>query len=81
MIYLTKIDPARNMARFYVLDVQPDLFGEWALVREWGRIGRAGQSRRASFAEHGAVEAAFAREFKKRRSRGYGLANDLETLL
>jgi len=27
MIELHRIDPARNMARFYVLDVQPDLFG------------------------------------------------------
>jgi len=30
------------MARFYKIDVQPTLFGEWAAVREWGRFGRAG---------------------------------------
>ena len=42
MVYLTKIDAARNMARFYSLDLQPDLFGGWALVRRWGRIGRRG---------------------------------------
>ncbi|MGA9546899.1 MAG: WGR domain-containing protein [Rhodomicrobium sp.] len=29
---------------FYVLDVQPNLFGEWSLVREWGRIGMAQRS-------------------------------------
>ena len=29
MIYLTKRDPVKNMARFYALDVQPTLFGEW----------------------------------------------------
>ena len=33
------------MARFYKIDVQPTLFGEWAAVREWGRIGRAGTVR------------------------------------
>ncbi|WP_320109748.1 hypothetical protein [Rhodopseudomonas sp. P2A-2r] len=22
------------------MDVQPTLFGEWAMVKEWGRIGR-----------------------------------------
>jgi predicted DNA-binding WGR domain protein len=33
------------MARFYRLDVQPDLFGGWTLWREWGRIGRGGQVR------------------------------------
>lgn len=36
---LYRIDPEANMARFYALSVQPTLFGEWALVREWGRIG------------------------------------------
>src|SRR5947208_15669181 len=28
------------------MDVQPDLFGQWCLMREWGRIGSTG--RRAS---------------------------------
>ena len=31
------------MRRFYRLDVQPDLFGIWGVVREWGRIGQAGR--------------------------------------
>jgi len=39
---LEKIDPARNYRRWYVLSVQPTLFGEWALIREWGRIGNNG---------------------------------------
>ncbi len=30
---VTRIDHERRMARFYVLDVQPDLFGEWCFVR------------------------------------------------
>jgi len=42
-ITLTRSDAARNMRRFYRMDVQPDLFGEWCFVREWGRIGRAGR--------------------------------------
>lgn len=71
MIYLTKIEPARNMARFYLLDVQPTLFGEWALVKEWGRIGRAGQSRRVSFTGKGDAEQALARAVEYRRGRGY----------
>ena len=36
---VSSIDPARNMHRFYRLDVQPDLFGGVLLVKEWGRIG------------------------------------------
>lgn len=42
-VYLTRIDPARNMERFYKLDVQPTLFGEWSLITEWGRIGSPGR--------------------------------------
>jgi predicted DNA-binding WGR domain protein len=44
-IALTRDDIHRKMARFYKLDVQPTLFGEWAVVREWGPIGRAGTVR------------------------------------
>jgi len=43
MIHLTRTDPARNMARFYTMALQPTLFGEWALLKEWGRIGSAGR--------------------------------------
>jgi predicted DNA-binding WGR domain protein len=42
-IYLRRIDPSRNMARFYVLSIQPTLFGGSSVVREWGRIGTKGQ--------------------------------------
>src|SRR5690606_31340033 len=36
-IVLQCIDQRRNKARFYILSVQPTLFGEHALVRQWGR--------------------------------------------
>ena len=39
MIVLTRSDPDRNMHRFYALDVTPTLFGNWAMIVEWGRIG------------------------------------------
>ena len=42
-IQLHRIDPAKNMARFYMLDVQPDLFGGILLVKAWGRIGGRGR--------------------------------------
>lgn len=43
--YLERIDRARNMARYYRLSVVETLFGDWAMLREWGRIGSRGQSR------------------------------------
>jgi predicted DNA-binding WGR domain protein len=44
-LVLDRCDPTCNMARYYVLSVEPSLFGETALVREWGRIGLPGQRR------------------------------------
>ena len=40
--YLEKRQPAQKMARFYRMAVMPNLFGEWTLLREWGRIGQGG---------------------------------------
>jgi predicted DNA-binding WGR domain protein len=40
---LQKHDPDRNQYRYYLLTVQPNLFGTWSLIREWGRIGRPGR--------------------------------------
>ena len=31
------------MARFYVLSLEETLFGDTALVREWGRLGTTGR--------------------------------------
>jgi hypothetical protein len=36
MAYLTRTDPTRNIDPFYVVDITPTLFDEWAVVREWG---------------------------------------------
>jgi predicted DNA-binding WGR domain protein len=44
-----KIDPARNQMRFYAVTVAPNLFGQWAMIREWGRIGQAGTIRQTWF--------------------------------
>lgn len=42
-IELERIDPSRNMRRYYRFSYQQDLFGQWLLVRQWGRIGRSAQ--------------------------------------
>ncbi|WP_117193398.1 WGR domain-containing protein [Rhizobium terrae] len=44
-LLLTRRDPSRNMARFYCLTVEPDLFQGAALTRNWGRIGTRGRFR------------------------------------
>lgn len=69
--YLERRQPAQKMARFYRMAVLPNLFGEWTLLREWGRIGQGGQVRMDWFAdENQAVVALVTLEAAKRR-RGY----------
>jgi len=69
---LEHIDPARKRWRWYVLSVQPTLFGDWALIREWGRLGNdGGQSDTAFYpSELDALNACTALKTAKMR-RGY----------
>jgi predicted DNA-binding WGR domain protein len=70
-IMLTRIDNKRNMARFYKLDVQPTLFGEWAFVREWGRIAGAGTVRTEVHRSRGLADLAMALSWTRKLKRGY----------
>ncbi len=42
-LVLHRIDPEQGIRRFYSLMIEQDLFGTIRLVRNWGRIGTAGQ--------------------------------------
>ncbi|MBD8665883.1 WGR domain-containing protein [Rhizobium sp. CFBP 8752] len=70
-IYLERIDQRRNMARFYQVSVEIDLFGDILAVRRWGRIGSDG--RRVSFPQQSVTDALC--EVKRcaddKRRRGY----------
>ena len=58
-VYLERIDHAAGMARFYAVMVTPTLFGDWAVIREWGRIGQGGTVRDSVYgSEHNAQIAA-----------------------
>ena len=70
-IYLERREPARNIQRFYAIIITPTLFGAWAMVREWGRIGQPGTVREMWFAtETAAIQAGAAVRQQKER-RGY----------
>ena len=71
MIVLTRSDPERNMRRFYAVDVLPTLFGDWSLVKEWGRIGQAGTVRTAVFPSEASARAALADTLARKTARGY----------
>ena len=70
---LRRLDPARNMLRFYRLDLQPDLFGAWGVVREWGRIGRPGRVRVDPYPTEAEAAARMQRQRTRKQGRGYVL--------
>lgn len=59
------------MRRFYRVDVQPDLFGQWSLFREWGRIGQAGQVRAEAFRTWVEAESELDQILRAKERRGY----------
>lgn len=63
--------PHHNMARFYRLEVRPTLFGEWCLVRVWGRIGTHGRERFESFCSRAEALTAVDQLEQAKRRRGY----------
>ncbi|MDW9615401.1 WGR domain-containing protein [Sinorhizobium meliloti] len=44
-LYVQRIDATKNMARYYTMSIEPNLFGGASLVRRWGRIGTRGKER------------------------------------
>lgn len=69
--YLEKRQPTKNVARFYRMAVMPNLFGEWTLYREWGRIGQGGQVRMDWFENENQAVAALITMETSKRQRGY----------
>jgi predicted DNA-binding WGR domain protein len=65
--------PYANRHRFYVLRTLPTLFGEWVLLREWGRIGSPGRVRRDCHPSEGEAAAALAKLARQKHRRGYAL--------
>ena len=70
-MHLYRIDHNRNMARFYSMQVQRALFGEWTLVREWGRIGKGGQRKTEVFTSEAEAVIALATSAATKVGRGY----------
>ena len=73
MLVLERRDPRRDMARFYVLAIEPTLFGDVALAREWGRMGTLGRRRLALHADVAAAAEALELWLARKTRRGYQL--------
>lgn len=70
-LYVERTNAEKNMARFYAMSIEPDLFGEACLTRRWGRIGAKGQMMTHHFASETDAIVLFLDILKQKRGRGY----------
>lgn len=70
-LYVERTDLSKNMARYYAMSIECDLFGKLCLARRWGRIGAKGKIMVHHFScEEEAVQL-FLDMLRKKRIRGY----------
>jgi predicted DNA-binding WGR domain protein len=77
MVFLTRIDPARKIQRFWLAMVTPTLLGEWSLLREWGRSGLPGTVRSQTFEREEEARRAERAGIRRRERQGYQPAQDV----
>ncbi|KQV41376.1 WGR domain-containing protein [Rhizobium sp. Root1204] len=70
-LYIERSDPAKNMARYYAMEIGPTMFGEACLTRRWGRIGKRGQEKQHVFEREEEAVRLFLDLLKQKRARGY----------
>ena len=69
---LERIEPERNMARYYTLAVELTLFDDWSCTRSFGRIGaRGGRIMLGLFEDRAAAEAELIALLRAKQARGY----------
>ncbi len=70
-LYVERLDPSRNMARYYAMSIEPNLFGDICLLRKWGRIGTKGQMMVHHFGQEEDAVRLFLDLLRQKRKRGY----------
>jgi len=70
-ILFRRIDACRNMARFYMLSLEPTLFGEVAVLRHWGRMGTRGRQVSTLHGTMAEAHRVLERHMARRLKRGY----------
>ncbi len=68
---LHRIDPEQGIQRLYSLMIERDMFGTIRLVRNWGRIGTAGQELVQIHTDEIAAGQALEAVAQVKRRRGY----------
>lgn len=70
-LYVERSDASRNMARYYAMSIEPNLFGDICLLRKWGRIGTRGQMIVHHFGHEEEAVRLFLDLLRQKRKRGY----------
>jgi predicted DNA-binding WGR domain protein len=70
-LYVERTDARKNMARFYAMAIEPNLFGEACLTRCWGRIGTNGQTMSHHFKTEREAVVLFLDLLRQKKRRGY----------
>jgi predicted DNA-binding WGR domain protein len=70
-LYVERSDPARNMARYYAMSIERNLFGDICLLRKWGRIGSSGKMKIHHFGREGDAVRLFLDLLVEKQKRGY----------
>lgn len=73
-VILERVDPTKNVARYYVLSVEATLFARNTLVRRWGRIGSTGRQHLEFFNCRDPAGLALETWLTRKRKRGYALS-------
>jgi predicted DNA-binding WGR domain protein len=74
MVTLTNIDPSKNKWRFYSVQLAKNLFGDWSITREYGRIGSPGRIAVESFATEEEARGAEQKIIRTGTRHGYSQA-------
>ena len=75
-IKLVKIIPEKNQHRYYQMTIQENLFADFSLVTEYGRIGRSGRLSTKGYKTHADALAALNKKLLEKLKKGY-----IETLI
>ena len=79
-LHLEKRNPAKNQFRFYRLVLVPTLFGDWSVMREWGRIGSPGRLVVDHVDDLDAATLLMQRKRREKERRGYRLCLQIPRL-
>ena len=71
VLRLRRTDPEGTIRRFYLVTVQPDLFGGAALVAESGQLGSPGLTTTRFFPDEGLAADALSEIAKRKVKQGY----------